>query len=103
MTAFVVSERPIERRRDRLESGLHRRPFAGRFRRDGDRPVIVGAVDIPYREPRRLLVLRLPSQPDRLFVLGLGRNPAHAKELGPWHHVDYIAETGQEPHRVGED
>jgi len=77
--------------------------FADKFRRDGDRPVIVGAVDIPYRESRRLLVLRLPSEPDRLFVLGIGRDPEHAKDLGPWHHVDYIAEPGKEPRRATED
>ena len=76
--------------------------FADKFHRDGDRPVIVGAVDIPYRESRRLLVLRLPSEPDRLFVLDLGRDPGHAKELGPWHHVDYIAEAGQQPRRATE-
>ena len=76
--------------------------FAGKFRRDGDRPVIVGAVDIPYRESRRLLVLRLPRQPDRLFLLDIGRDPGHAKELGPWHRVDYIAEAGQEPRRATE-
>jgi hypothetical protein len=76
--------------------------FVDKFRRDGDRPVIVGVVDIPYRESRRLLVLRLPNQPDRLFVLGLGRDPGHAKELGPWHHVDYIAEAGHEPLRASD-
>ena len=77
--------------------------FADKFRRDGDRPVIVDAVDIPYREYRRLLVLRLPSQPDRLFVLGLGRDPRRAKELGPWHRVEYIAEAGHEPRHATED
>jgi hypothetical protein len=76
--------------------------FADKFRRDGDRPVLVGTVDIPYRESRRLLVLRLSSQPDRLFVLGLGRNPGRARELGPWHQVDYIADAGQEPRRATE-
>jgi len=76
--------------------------FAARFHRDGDRPVIVGAVDIRYRESRRLLVLRLPNEPDRLFVLGLGRDPGHAKELGPWQRVDYIADAGREPRRATE-
>jgi hypothetical protein len=65
------------------------------FRRDDDRPVIVGSVEIYYRESSRLLVMRLPNQPDRIFALKLGKDPKHSKQLGPWQRVDHIFEQGQ--------
>jgi hypothetical protein len=68
---------------------------ADKFRRDGDRPVIVGAVEIYYRESQRLLVLRLPNEPDRIFALKLGKDAKHAKEFGAWQRVDHIFEQGQ--------
>ncbi len=72
---------------------------ADKFRRDGDRPVIAGTVEIYYRESQRLLVMRLPNEPDRIFALKLGRDAKHAKEFGAWQRVDHIFEPGQDSAR----
>ena len=89
-----------------LDSVKGHRPadvFADKFRRDGDRPVIVGSVEIYYRESSRLLVLRLPNQPDQIFSLMLGRDPKHSKELGAWQRVDFVADQGQDAPRRSSD
>jgi hypothetical protein len=81
-----------------LDSAKNHMPatlFADQFRRDGDRPVIIGSVDVVYRESTRLLVLRLPNQPDQIFNVRIGKDPRHAKELGPWQRVDHVFEAGQ--------
>ncbi len=80
---------------DSLKSHMPATIFGDQFRRDGDRPIIVGTVDIVYRESNRLLVLRLPNQPDRIFALKLGRDPRHARELSPWQRVDFVADQGE--------
>jgi hypothetical protein len=61
--------------------------------------VLRGAVDLDFRTTNRLVVLRLPSQPDRLFVLNLAGNPSTTADFGPWQRVDYIAEPGQDQPR----
>ncbi|HXF87035.1 MAG TPA: hypothetical protein VNK48_01615 [Xanthobacteraceae bacterium] len=81
---------------DSIKSHMPATILGAQFRRDGDRPIIVGSVDIIYRESNRLLVLRLPNQPDQIFALKLlGREPKHARELSPWQRVDFVAEQGQ--------
>jgi hypothetical protein len=80
---------------DSIKSHMPATIFADQFRRDGDRAVIVGSVEIVYRESNRLLVLRLPDQPDQIFSLKLGRDPTHSRELSPWQGVDFVAEQGQ--------
>lgn len=62
----------------------------GGARNDGGRPVIPGAVDLYFRATSRILVLRLPGEPDRLFVLKLAGNPGAQAEFGPWQRVDYV-------------
>ena len=66
---------------------------------DGGRPVIRGAVDLDFRTTDRLVVLRLPHEPDRLFVLNLAGNPSATADFGPWQRVDFIAEPGQDTPR----
>lgn len=56
------------------------------------RPVPSGAVDLYFRTSHRVLVLRIPNEPDRLFVLDLASNPAGSAEFGPWQPVDQIAD-----------
>jgi hypothetical protein len=80
---------------DSAKSHMPANIAADKFRRDGDRPVIVGSVEIYHRESSRLLVLRLPNRPDQIFNVKLGKDPAHAKDLGAWQRVDYVAEPGQ--------
>jgi hypothetical protein len=73
----------------------------GGTRSDGGRPVIPGAVDLYFRTTSRILVLRLPGEPDRLFVLKLADNPGAQAEFGPWQRVDYIDDQPQQAARKG--
>lgn len=88
---------------DSVKSHMPATVSADKFRRDGERPVIVGSAEIYYRESNRLLVLRLPNQPDQIFTLKIGKDPKHSNELGDWQRVDYVAEKGQDAPRRSTD
>jgi hypothetical protein len=68
-------------------------------RRDGDRDVIVGSVEMYYRTWRRTLVLTMPDKADVLFDISLGLTPAHARTFGAWQRADYIAQPGEDEAR----
>ena len=64
-------------------------PRFDRFRRDGDRAVIAGDVELAFRTAYRQLEVKIKGQPDRVFGIGLTDKAPHAPELGPWQpHVD---------------
>jgi hypothetical protein len=63
-------------------------------RQEEGRPLIAGTVDMYYRTSNRILVLKMPDKRDVLFVLRLGRSPAHSKTFTAWTAADYIAEAG---------
>jgi hypothetical protein len=65
-------------------------------RRDGDRAIITGSVDMYFRTSVRTVALTMPDKSVVLFSIKLGAKPAHAKELGPWQPVDHIAEAGKD-------
>jgi hypothetical protein len=70
-----------------LQTDLNTMPGETRsnlFRRDGDRPVIAGQVDLAYRTAHRQIELKIKDQPDRLYPIGLSAKAPHAAELGPW-------------------
>jgi hypothetical protein len=54
------------------------------FRRDGDRSVIAGQVDLAFRTAHRQLEVKVNGQPDRLYLIGLSAKAPHASGLGPW-------------------
>jgi hypothetical protein len=56
------------------------------------RPVIKGQVDLYFRTSRRILVLRVPGEPDRLFILGLAANPSGTENFSAWRRVDEVAD-----------
>ena len=59
------------------------------FRRDGERPVIIGAVELAYRTANRHLAVKIAGQPDRVYRIGLTDKAPHTPELGPWQsHTD---------------
>jgi hypothetical protein len=64
-------------------------------RRDGDRIVIPGRVDLYFRTSWRMLTFKRQGEPERLFQLKLAANPGHGKTLGAWQKVDYIAMPGE--------
>lgn len=56
----------------------------GQFRRDGERPVIAGYVELAFRTAYRQLEIKIKGQPDRLYLIGLSAKAPHTAELGPW-------------------
>lgn len=64
-------------------------PRFNHFRRDGDRAVIAGDVELAFRTAHRQLEIKIKGQPDRVFHIGLTDKAPHAAQLGPWQpHVD---------------
>jgi hypothetical protein len=64
-------------------------PRFNQFRRDGDRTVIAGDVELAFRTAHRQLQVRIKGQPDRVYRIGLTDKAPHASELGPWQqHAD---------------
>ena len=59
-------------------------PKPDRFRRDGDRPVVAGEVELAFRTAYRQLEIKIKGQPDRVYRIGLAGKAPHASELGPW-------------------
>jgi hypothetical protein len=59
-------------------------PKFNQFRRDGNRPVIAGDVELAYRTSWRQLEVKVAGQPDRVYRIGLSGKAPHASELGPW-------------------
>ena len=55
-----------------------------RFRRDGDRAVIAGDVELAFRTAYRQVEIKIKGQPDRTFPIGLSGKAPHASQLGPW-------------------
>ncbi len=72
-------------------------------RTEQGRPVIAGSVDLYFRTASRILVLRLPGEPDRLFMLNLDRNPSASPEFGLWQQVDFIDDHPPASPRKGGD
>ena len=54
------------------------------FRRDGERPVVAGYVELAFRTAYRQLEIKIKGQPDRLYLVGLPAKAPHAAEFGPW-------------------
>jgi hypothetical protein len=59
-------------------------PKFERFRREGDRPVFAGEVELAFRTAYRQLEVKIRSQPDRVYRIGLTGKAPHAFEFGPW-------------------
>ncbi len=75
-----------------LQTDQNRMPGETRFnqsRRDGDRGVIVGEVELAFRTAYRQLEVKIKGLPDRTFRIGLSGKAPHASQLGPWEkHAD---------------
>jgi len=54
------------------------------FRRDDDRPVIAGDVELAFRTAHRQLEITIKGQPARVYRIGLTGKAPHASQLGPW-------------------
>ena len=70
-----------------LQTDINRMPGEprfNRFRRDGDRPIIAGNVELAFRTAHRELEVKINGQPDRLYRIALSAKAPHASEFGPW-------------------
>ena len=75
-----------------IRASLHGRPFGSvwikmkpeLFRRDGERPVLVGEVELAFRTADRQIQMEIAGQPDRTFYLTLPDKAPHTNELGAW-------------------
>jgi MFS family permease len=74
--------------------------FDRRGRKEGDRQVVAGSVELAYRSSWRLLEMTVPGEPARIFDLKLSARPGHMKTFGPWRRVDFIAVGEQQPRRA---
>ncbi|HKY09911.1 MAG TPA: hypothetical protein VJQ55_16810, partial [Candidatus Binatia bacterium] len=54
------------------------------YRRDGERAVVVGEVDLAFRTANRQIEVKVTGQPDRTFYLTLLDKAPHTNELGAW-------------------
>lgn len=59
-------------------------PSLEQFRRDGDRAVIAGDVELAFRTAHRQLDIKIKGQPDRTFRIGLSGKAPHTPEFGAW-------------------
>ncbi|MBL8566398.1 MAG: hypothetical protein JNM89_11840 [Hyphomicrobiaceae bacterium] len=96
---------PAEAIRVELSTEQNRMPGTIRdksARKDGDRTVATGSVELAYRSGWRLLELKTePGQPARIFDLKLPARPRHMKDFGPWRRVDLLAQGNQQPQPAG--
>jgi len=58
--------------------------------------VITGLVELAFKTRSRLLVLKLPNQPVRLFRLRLSRDPASTASMSEWQRPDHIDEPAKQ-------
>jgi hypothetical protein len=54
------------------------------YRREGDRPVIVGEVDLAYRSSSRQIEVTIPGRAASTYQLKLKSSPPHDPQLGAW-------------------
>ncbi|MGH6708772.1 MAG: hypothetical protein ACREEK_07345 [Bradyrhizobium sp.] len=70
-----------------LQTDINTMPGAPRFnefRRDGERPVIAGDVELAFRTAHRQLQVTIKGQPARVYRIGLTGKAPHAAQFGPW-------------------
>lgn len=60
------------------------------LRAAGDHQVIAGSVPMLLKTSSRMLVVRLPGQPTRLFRLDLSRNPESTPTFGEWRRPNFV-------------
>ena len=83
-TALPVSEKEIAIELQTDQNRMPGEPKFNQFRRDGDRPVIAGDVELAFRTSWRQLELKIAGQPDRVYRIGLSGKAPHTPELGAW-------------------
>ena len=57
---------------------------AERFRRDGEREVIAGEVELAFRARERQLEMKIAGRPDRVYQIRLTDKAPHTADFGRW-------------------
>lgn len=70
---------------------------AGVVRRDGERPVIAGTVELTYRSSWRILELKMPGVPEHIFLIKVGARPGHDANFRDWEHVSNVGNETNRP------
>jgi hypothetical protein len=83
-TALPASARDVTIELHTDRNSMPGEPRFDQFRRDGDRAVIAGDVELAFRTAYRQLEVKIKGQPDRVFRIGLTDKAPHAPEPGPW-------------------
>ena len=60
------------------------------LRHDGERPVLVGFVQLFTRTSQRMLVFSRPGEPKLIFEIRLSATPAISEQYGKWRRVDFV-------------
>lgn len=55
-----------------------------------DHQIISGLVELAFKTRGRLLVVKLPEQPTRLYRLDLSRDPSSTKTMTDWRHANHL-------------
>ena len=76
---------------------------SGQFRRDGERPVLVGEVELAFRTAYRQLEVKIAGQPDRVYRIGLTDKAPHTRELGSWERLSDGSEIRYRAKWPGQD
>jgi len=86
-----------------LDTPRNRMPMPGYWHTDApkDPGVRAGYVELYFRSPQRLFVLKFPGDTDRIFRLKLPANPMRAKyrAWSDWQNPDFVAKGGEQPSR----
>ena len=95
---------PSPRSRIRVDLNTERNQQPGLIfeegRMDGDRPVLIGSVELYYRSSWRLLELvPVEGGSSYVFDLRLAARPSHMPNYGQWAHVDFVSTRGTEQPR----
>jgi MFS family permease len=73
------------------------------LRHDGERPVLVGFVQLFTRTSQRMLVVSRPGEPKLIFQIRLSATPTVSERYGEWRRVDFVDDmkADSQPRRPG--
>ena len=77
-------------------------PRLEQFRRDGDRAVIAGDVELAFRTAYRQLEIKIKGQPDRVFRIALSGKAPHTPD-SPTAAKSAIGRSGQDAIEASQD
>ena len=68
--------------------------------REGERPVLRGSAPLKFRTTERRIVMLLPGEPVRVFLIRLPAKPAPSVDFSRWQQVDLIEDASRATRRA---